>query len=317
MKNYSKSIERINFLIALIIVICTTIIAGCGRSSRGNGNRNEPPVNNNVQIYINNVSSYNAGSYNFDGGVNVQQTIYQNNPVLLQRERETGLGGAKLIGEMSADAIGIYVSCPSEPVAIPIGTPSELHLAPPKDPNNIVIGLLNHNISVYLNPIEPCNLVDALMGIFSGDATAPMRVTVDVTNITNITQVIVIEQGQMLEAEKEDVQNIVVCKSSVTSLSPGESAAITLECMCAAHHRGSPVGSRVKLTPYILDAPSSVFEKQQRVWDFLERITIDASPHSTNSFYDNSTAQNIGYHRQESNSTNKVNRARGRRSRRR
>lgn len=205
----------------LLVVMCIIFFAACERGPRGGGKGNEPAITNNVQIYINDVSAYNAGSYYIPVGVDIQQTIYQTNPILQQKEQESGLGGSKLIGEMSADAVGIYVSCPMESVAIPIGTPEELHLAPPQDPNNIVLGILNHNISVYLNPIESCGIVDALMGIFNGDAVSPMRVTIDVTNITNITQVVVIEQGQMLEAEKEDVQNIVVCKRAVASVPPG------------------------------------------------------------------------------------------------
>lgn len=92
---------------------------------------------------------------------------------------------------------------------------------------------------------------------------------------------------------------------------------MTLECMCAAHHRGSPVGSRAKLTPYRLDAPSSVFEKQQRVWDFLSRITIDSSPHSTNSLYDNASALNGGNIRHGKHGRNQSDRTRTGRSHRR
>lgn len=314
MENESMLIKKSFFSIAIIVVMCAVFYASCGRGSMGRGRGNEPSVTNNVQIYINDVSTYNAGSYNIPVDIDIQQTIYQTNPVLQQKEQESGLGGAKLIGEMSADAVGIYVSRPTENIAIAIGTLEELHLAPPQDPNNIVVGILNHNVSVYVNPIESCDIVDALMGIFSGDAVSPMRVTIDVTNITNTTQVVVIEQGQMLEAEKEDVQNIVVCKRAVASVPPGGSETMTLECMCAAHHRGSPIGSRAKITPYRLDAPPSVFEKQQRVWDFLSRITIDSSPHSSNSLYDNGSVRNDSNNGYGKQSRKKSDRTRSRRS---
>lgn len=279
------------FSITIFFVMCIVFFVACGRGSRGRGKGKEPAITNYVQKYINDVSTYKAGLYNIPVGVDIQQIIYYNNPILQQKEQESGLGGSKLIGEMSADAVGIYLSCPTETVDIPIGTPEELHLASPQDPNNIVIGILNNNVSVYVNSIESCGIIDALMGIFSGDAVSPLRVTIDVTNITNITQVVVIEQGQMLEAEKEDVQNIVVCKRAVASVPPGCSETMTLECMCAAHHRGPPVGSRAKLTPYRLDAPSSVFEKQQRVWDFLSTISVDPLPHASQSATNNTSCR--------------------------
>ena len=275
-------------LTVLFFSISTCMLfVGCTRCSQhGNRHRDRGILGRDVvNIYIEDYSSYSAGMYIIQAGYSMQEVVFQNNPKLLRMERESTLGGSKLIGEMSADAAGISVSRPSETSEIPIGTPSELKLRSPKDPDNIVIGILKKELNVYVEPIESCGLIEGIRDIFSGEATSPLRVIIDVTNTTQISKHVVIECGQMIESESEDVQNLVVCKREVSNIPPGSTVTMTVKCMCAAHYRKSPIGSAAKLTPWILDAPPSVFEKQQRVWNFLERIKIDAKQHKSTMMY--------------------------------
>ena len=53
-------------------------------------------------------------------------------------------------------------------------------------------------------------------------------------------------------------------------IQPHQQVEVTLPVYCAAHKRGSPVGSNVRLTPYVLNAPSSVYKSQQDVWNYIE-----------------------------------------------
>ena len=61
-----------------------------------------------IRNYLNDVWRYQAGMYNIRAGVSMQEVVYQNNSFLIQDEQKYGLGGSKIIGEMSAGASGEY-----------------------------------------------------------------------------------------------------------------------------------------------------------------------------------------------------------------
>lgn len=79
-----------------------------------------------------------------------------------------------------------------------------------------------------------------------------------------------IRQGQMLEAVKENVQNLVVAETYNFSIAAKKETNIDIRVYCAAQHRGDPSGSRVRFTPYILNASSAVYESQSSVWSYIE-----------------------------------------------
>lgn len=277
-----KTLPHIHTLVPLVILAFVSLIQmGCTCSSRDRGNYGE----NAVERYINECSSYQAGSCYVEAGQSMQDVVLQNNPTLEQLENESGLGGSKLIGEMSADASGMNRSRPTTRREIPIGTPEDLKLRAPQDPDNIIIGILEDDLSVNVEPIKSCSLLQGLIDIFSGEAISPMRTVIHITNITTTEKRVVIEQGQMIEAEDENVQNIVVCKSVEVYIPAGSTTTVTTECMCAAHYREGPVGSRAKLTPFILNASPSVFANQQGVWDYIAGIRINPNPHSSSLSY--------------------------------
>ena len=204
---------------------------------------------------------YSARTYHIPAGSSLQEVIYQNNPGLEQLERETGLGGSKLVGEMSADADGKNYSRPVMDDDVPIRRPPDLGLLLPEAPDDIVMMILRGYVSVSVGRIRTCGIFDPVF-----------EVLITIYNKTDADQDVVVDQGQMIESGKEGVQNIVV-KEKVSASVPGHgSTMVTVQCLCAARHRGDPSGSVGRLTPYRLNAPPSAYATQESVWDYIESI---------------------------------------------
>lgn len=178
------------------------------------------------------------------------------------------VGGIKLCAEMSADRNGNYKSNTLE--------------------NNPTTFYSYEQMGLILLDVPDCDgIPNILARVFSGDITVDMgtignnpdafwgegpsfQVPITITNNRPEDIDVDIPQGTMLEAENDNVQNIVVAKSVSTKLSPSETKTVTLKAMCAARKRGDPTMSKVKLTPFRLNAPSWSYQTKQQLWDWIE-----------------------------------------------
>lgn len=194
-------------------------------------------------------------------GVSFEQALYQSQPQLYKNSDIEGLGGTKLIAEMSADAAGI-------PYSRDNGQDRIIKIQP------------MHILKIHIDTIPPCIfgrilkkevilrscVINSTPSIFDEH----FDVNIVLTNNTGIPLDVTIRQGTMIESETENVQNIVVTKHYNVSLPPLQTSSISVLAYCAARHRSSPSGRRGRITPYVLNAPSSVYNTQQAVWDYIE-----------------------------------------------
>lgn len=188
-------------------------------------------------------------------------------PELIPIESDV-VGGIKLCAEMSADRNGNYRSNTTEnkPTTFYSYEQMGLILLDVSDCDgipNIISRVVNGDVSVEIGNV--CNNPDALWG--EGPS---FQVPITITNNRPEDIDVEVPQGSMLEAENENVQNIVVAKSVSTKLSPSETKTVTVKAMCAARRRGDPVRSKVKLTPFRLNAPSWAYQSKQQLWDWIE-----------------------------------------------
>lgn len=188
-------------------------------------------------------------------------------PELIPIESDV-VGGIKLCAEMSADRNGNYRS----------NTPE----------NKPTTFYSYEQMGLILLDVPDCDgIPNILARVFSGDITVDMgtignnpdafwgegpsfQVPITITNNRPEDIDVDIPQGTMLEAENDNVQNIVVAKSVSTKLSPSETKTVTVKAMCAARRRGDPTRSKVKLTPFRLNAPSWSYQTKQQLWDWIE-----------------------------------------------
>lgn len=188
-------------------------------------------------------------------------------PELIPIESDV-VGGIKLCAEMSADRNGNYRS----------NTPE----------NKPTTFYSYEQMGLILLDVPDCDgIPNILARVFSGDITVDMgtignnpdafwgegpsfQVPITITNNRPEDIDVDIPQGTMLEAENDNVQNIVVAKSVSTKLSPSETKTVTVKAMCAARKRGDPTRSKVKLTPFRLNAPSWSYQTKQQLWDWIE-----------------------------------------------
>lgn len=194
----------------------------------------------------------------------IGQEVY---PELIPIENDI-IGGIKLCSEMSADRNGNFRSTTQgdKPTTFYSYEQMGLILLDVSDCDgipDIVSRVIHGDVSVDIGTV--CNNPDA----FWGDSPS-FQLPITITNNRPEDIDVDIPQGSMLEAENDNVQNIVVAKSVSTKLSPSETKTVTVKAMCAARRRGDPVRSKVKLTPFRLNAPSWSYQTKQQLWDWIE-----------------------------------------------
>lgn len=209
--------------------------------------------------YITVSSEYSPSSIYVPEGTSLQEALYNIAPQMEYGWQKPYIGGAKLIAEMSADAAGINQSRFGQDCYINILPLHLLKLRICDDPFSLYALVCTNTISIDMCKIES-------NGFFSDHFT----VTIKVTNKTGYDVVVNIPQGQMIEAEKDNVQNVVVTEGKQIVLQPYENKTFRVTASCAAHHRSSPSGSKGRITPYVLTAPQSTYHTQQSIWDYIE-----------------------------------------------
>ena len=201
------------------------------------------------------VSSYPTQTIDVPAGTNTQEYIQDYYPELLQLEEEYNIGGMKLIVDMSVDKSPYYphLSEFKRDVSIDIKTLEDLQLAPITDLENIVHYVFNGDVSI----IKCC-------------VRGELIVNVMVANNTDHSITSKICQGQMIEVEAPNVQNVVVIKDTQIELAPKAIRTLGIKTFCASRSRGNPSGKSAKITPYKLKAPSSAYQSQEDVWNYQE-----------------------------------------------
>lgn len=193
-------------------------------------------------------------------GVTIEQALLQSQPQLYYNRDEACLGGPKLIAEMSSDQCGDYSSYDNNnDKNIKILPLNQLKLRIEESPDYIY-NLVKEGIII----INSCKMES------NGFFNVNFFVSIDITNITDYPSSIEIVQGMMIEAESYNVQNVVVTENRYINIDSHQSMKIKVPALCAAHHRGNPIGSKGRITPYVMSAPSSTFSSQQQIWDFIE-----------------------------------------------
>lgn len=178
------------------------------------------------------------------------------------------IGGIKLCAEMSSDRNGNYRSNtqgdnPTTFYSYELLGVTLLDVSDCDGIPNILSKVIEGDVAVELGTV--CNNPDA----FWGEGPS-FQVPITITNNRPEDIDVEVPQGSMLEAENDNVQNIVVAKSVSTKLSPSETKTVTVKAMCAARRRGDPTKSKVKLTPFRLNAPSWSYQTKQQLWDWIE-----------------------------------------------
>lgn len=194
-------------------------------------------------------------------GVTFEQALYQAQPQFYSNRGINGLGGAKLIAEMSADAACIpYSRDNGQDRIIRILSMNRLKIHMDTTPTHLFGRIWNKEVI-----LRSC-VINSTPSIFDEH----FEVNIFLTNNTGIPLDVIIRQGTMIESETENVQNIVVTKQYNVSLPPLQTSSISVLAYCAARHRSSPSGKRGRITPYVLNAPGYVYNTQQSVWDYIE-----------------------------------------------
>lgn len=177
------------------------------------------------------------------------------------------IGGIKLCSEMSADRNGEKCSETrgNEPVVFysynKIGLVS-LDLTSCEYVPNIVGKVVNGDVSVNMGPV--CSNPRTCFG------EPPFIINISITNNTDSTTGVDIPYGTMLEAQNDNVQNIVVCSTACVTIPPLQTRKVSVKAMCAARRRSNPTGSKVKLTPFLLNVPKASYKTKESLWNSIE-----------------------------------------------
>lgn len=209
--------------------------------------------------YITVSSEYSPSSIYVPEGTSLQEALYNIAPQMEYGWQKPYVGGAKLIAEMSADAAGINLSCFEQDCFINILPLHMLKFRIFDDPSSLYVLAFENMVS-----IENCEIRDN--GVFSDD----FGIWIQIINKTGQDVEVNIPQGQMIEAEKDNVQNVVVTEDKKIELQPYESKIFCLSASCASQHRSSPSGSKGRITPYVMTAPKSTYHSQKSIWDYIE-----------------------------------------------
>lgn len=205
-------------------------------------------------------------------GKTLEEEFLQRNVNYQRLLQEYGLGGGKLIAEMSADVYGYTGSLFNYDVPkVPILPLQQLKLEPvivdfnnpPTDDSNIII-LISRGV-IRIDGDMVCNHApDPSKGVFAVD------IPIVTTDNTGSFVEVVIPEGQMVEVEGNGVQNMVITHTERVTLRPYTINTVRVYLACASRRRGDPKNHRVRFTPFKMNAPSDVYATQESVWNHIE-----------------------------------------------
>ncbi len=245
-----------------------TVTAPVSPTAPGAPQTSVGPQNSNIPQIIYDIWSYAPQTVNIPAETTMEQAICSTYPNLRRCYGYTNVGGAKLIGEMSADKAGHNYSFFSYPITLQVMSLPQLRLGFISNQDNIMCHVVNQELEIQSADI-----------IYTGNG---LGLEMDVRNRTGSAYAVTIERGQMVEAKDNHVQNVVVNADVEGQLTPNGSRHFSIPVYCASHYRSSPTGSKAKMTPYVMNASSTTFQSQQRVWEFIES---NDNPNSFVTFY--------------------------------
>ena len=292
-KKMKRKTIIILFLLALFLLVIALWPSDDDGNKKGEGSETEyvgdegeakkklPPEIKEMTQYV-----YEPVIINVPQNTTFQDAFYEENTQVQQAEGSKNLGGAKLIAEMSADVDGMPKSRSSNgdcTINIYPLNVLKLHLEEnTKQTTNVFWCINNTAISMISSKVtiqqsgntggDDWGSVLELLGDFIDALLNGCKMEVNLILINNTSKPITCEipQGQMLETEAEDAQNLVVSEAINFIIEAKQQIEVKVPVYCAAHKRGSPVDSKVRFTPYVLNAPSSVYKSQQDVWNYIE-----------------------------------------------
>lgn len=180
----------------------------------------------------------------------------------LEKLKEKGLGGAKLLGETCADAHRDYKSRSTSERTCQWPRPEDMGIGLDDSEESLPNRINNGDVIAEVSPIDNQGGVSGWYSIFG------LYITIE--NLTGMEMDVVIRQGLLLETLGNDVQNIVIRKTVTVHLRAYEKQTVRVTAYCASHHRTSPVGYTARITPFYLMAEESVFYSQESVWQWQE-----------------------------------------------
>lgn len=220
---------------------------------------------------IHDIWTYNPQNFLVPAQTTIERAVCSSYPNMVRSRNYTNLGGPKLIGEMSADRVGYKNSYYDFPITINVLSLAQLNLSLVSSSNNIVFQVLAGVISIE--------------SVYISSSWAGMDVNVDALNLSNEQVLCEIRQGQMIEVSANHVQNVVVSSGTSIQIPPHQRRNFFLPVLCAAKQRSSPVGSRAKITPYVLGAPSAAYIEQERIWEYISRENYSENVNKYVTFY--------------------------------
>jgi hypothetical protein len=189
------------------------------------------------------------------------QKVYSN---LLDWEELYNMGGVKLCAEMSSDRQGKWGSSFDENTTVKFYPPDQLYLHKifiTDISSNIICRIINGEIGVSVSDVQN--------DIYRTSNEQPaFIINITTTNHTAGSIPVVIPLGQMLEVQSPDVQNIVVCNTYSDILKPYQAKTFSVRAYCGAEKRTDPSRHSVKLTPFVLTAPTYAYNSQSSLWNF-------------------------------------------------
>lgn len=227
-------------------------------SAVSENNRGIPSsLNEVVARELQEVWSYAPQNITISPQTTIQQAVLDVYPYMERCYDYDNVGGAKLLGEMSADKYGYNNSYYDYSISIDILSLPDLRFRFISSNSNVISRVISGVIDIPYAKIMSVGFLG-------------LSLDITVRNVSNEEQDVSFEQGQMIEVVNPHVQNVVLTSSRSVTLRPQESQQLSIPAYCAAHYRATPSGSYARVTPYVLDVASTSFQSQQQIWNVLE-----------------------------------------------
>lgn len=182
----------------------------------------------------------------------------------LGRLKDKGMGGAKLLGETCADANGDNKSTSDDDEIINGPELDRIGIGVDDSDDGLPNRILNGDVEVKTSPIDTKGGTSGWYSIFG--------LYFEIENLTGREIDVVIRRGLLLETIGDNVQNLVIRKSVSVHLKAYERQTVRVFAYCASHHRSSPEGYHVRVTPFYLMAEESAYYSQTSIWEWQEKM---------------------------------------------
>lgn len=254
-------------VLAIVLILdgkkSSTSLAKDPKSNVTNVSNNQ--VYNSIENEIQNIV-YNPVNVTINNNERYEDCFLRYYPVLITL-KEKGLGGAKLLGEICADADEKHTSRSPDGGPMSSPKPSDIGVAVDDSDDGLPKRMMDDEVSVETGPV---NIDNDNSGWYSEYSTFCIYITIE--NKTGMDLDVSIRQGLLLETLGDNVQNLVIRKSVTVRLKAYEKQTVRVVAYCASQHRGSPTGYPVRITPFYLMAEESAYYSQESIWQWQETM---------------------------------------------